>query len=606
MVLDKPILPFFQWLLPSVEGKGALFLFLLMLAGLLAVSLFIAYLRMALLLGPGEGFYAVAKAIAEALTKDFPHSSLRRLWAITLLAVREALRRWVLVVFVVFLLLLLAAGWFLDVRSDHPAQVYLSFVLTATEFLTLLVAILLSAFSLPNDIKFKTIHTVVTKPVRASEIVLGRILGFGLVGTALLAMTCLVSYFFVVRGLNHRHRLTADDLEAVKGEAGAAGWQGRTSSDAFHRHEVTLGADGQGYTHSVMDHNHAIAAVTRGGRTEYQVGAPKGALAARIPLYGRLRFVGRDGKPDQGISVGKEWSYRRFIEGASPAAAIWTFDGITPERFPEGLPLELTLSVFRTHKGDIVSGIQGAITLRNPRSGSESEPLPFTATEYVTGTHHVPRSLKGMDKDGSLRDIDLYQLTDGGRVELQIQCTDPGQYFGMAQADVYVRGRDAMFFWNFVKGYIGIWLQMVIITCFGVVFSTFLSGPVAMFATGVAYVVGLQRQFVIDVATGVEVGGGPIESALKIVAQRSIMTDLDMGLVLDFTVPKLDAVLNGMMWMVAHILPDFTSFNTSRFVAYGFNIDGNLLVQHCLIMLAYVVVLTIYGYFFLRAREIAR
>ncbi len=36
---------------------------------------------------------------------------------------------------------------------------------------------------------------------------------------------------------------------------------------------------------------------------------------------------------------------------------------------------------------------------------------------------------------------------------------------------------------NFIKGYFGIWLQMVLVIAFGVMFSTFLSGPVAMIAT---------------------------------------------------------------------------------------------------------------------------
>jgi hypothetical protein len=40
-------------------------------------------------------------------------------------------------------------------------------------------------------------------------------------------------------------------------------------------------------------------------------------------------------------------------------------------------------------------------------------------------------------------------------------------------------------------------------------------------------------------------------------------------------------------------------------VAYGFNIDGNLLAEHCLITLAFVFVLSIYGYFFLKSREVA-
>ena len=57
-------------------------------------------------------------------------------------------------------------------------------MLTATSYLVLLLALFLSSLSLPADIKNRTLHTVVTKPVRPSEIVLGRILGFAAVGTA--------------------------------------------------------------------------------------------------------------------------------------------------------------------------------------------------------------------------------------------------------------------------------------------------------------------------------------------------------------------------------------------------------------------------------------
>ena len=40
------------------------------------------------------------------------------------------------------------------------------------------VGLLLAAFSIPNDIKNLTIHTIVTKPVERFEIVLGRFLGY--------------------------------------------------------------------------------------------------------------------------------------------------------------------------------------------------------------------------------------------------------------------------------------------------------------------------------------------------------------------------------------------------------------------------------------------
>jgi hypothetical protein len=159
--------------------------------------------------------------------------------------------------------------------------------------------------------------------------------------------------------------------------------------------------------------------------------------------------------------------------------------------------------------------------------------------------------------------------------------------------------------WNFCKGYLGLWMQMVIVTCFGVTFSTFLSGPVAMFASCIVYVVGMFKEFITSVATGEQMGGGPLESFIRLVTQKNISVDLDMGTVVDRTVKVFDGVFMFFMWLGARVIPDFTSFNTSRFVAYGFNIDGNLVAQHLLVTLAFVVVLSIFGYFFLKSREIA-
>ena len=85
--------------------------------------------------------------------RDLLSISPRRVLALAWLAVQESLRRRVLVGFGVFLLILLFAGWFLDTKTNDPATLYLSFVLTATTYLVLLMALFLSAFSLPADIK---------------------------------------------------------------------------------------------------------------------------------------------------------------------------------------------------------------------------------------------------------------------------------------------------------------------------------------------------------------------------------------------------------------------------------------------------------------------
>ncbi len=187
---------------------------------------------------------------------DLIHISPRRVAALAWLAIKESIRRRVVVVFAVFILILLFAGWFLDPGSIDPARLYLGFVLTATSYLVLLLALFLSSLSLPADIKNRTLHTIVTKPVRASEVVLGRIVGFTAVATCLLVLMGAISYVFVERGLAHTHQLTADDLQPVEGAVPGrpVGLQGHTSRVNQHRHKVFIDSAGHGRVEMEQGH----------------------------------------------------------------------------------------------------------------------------------------------------------------------------------------------------------------------------------------------------------------------------------------------------------------------------------------------------------------
>src|SRR5687768_8642664 len=208
MIFEYEIPNFFNWFGWAILVQFPLVVVLLCFCGWLAGFIVSSIRR-----GPVEGFYAVAKIIATGVN-DLANTSLRRTYAIALLAVQESIRRKVLVAFAVFVVAMLFAGWYMDVKSDDPARLYLSFVLTTSNYLVLILALLISSFSLPADIKNRTIYTIVTKPVRSSEIVLGRVLGFSFIGTFILAAMCLVSYVFVVRGMHHEHR-----VESVPGAA---------------------------------------------------------------------------------------------------------------------------------------------------------------------------------------------------------------------------------------------------------------------------------------------------------------------------------------------------------------------------------------------------
>ena len=607
MVLEEEIPAFATWIGPA-------FVWFLFTAALVTVAAAAGvWLVQSILCGPLAAGDRVYRGLLSGLA-DLGGMSCRRVWALARLAIQESLRRNVLVVLGLFALIILFAGWFLDPASVNPGKLYLGFMLAATNFLVCLVTLVLSVFSLPADIKAKAIQTVTTKPVRTGEIVLGRFLGFAMVGTALLGVMGVAGWAFVVRSVGHAHVVAAADVQPVRAEDGTiSGFEGRTSFDRGHRHRLDLAADGTGTTDTVQGHRHRVRAIDRGGATAYEIGPPEGLLEARRPLRGRLRFLDREGRPSaKGISVGAEWGYRQYIEGGTLAAAIWTFDGVTEREFPDGLPLEMIVRVFRTYKGIIEKGISGSIRVRNPSTGLQSDPFYFTAKETTIDSLPIPRTLNATSADGGTRQIDLFaDVVADGRVEIVLQCLERAQYYGVAQADFFLRAGDGSFALNYAKSCLGIWFSMLVMTAMGVMFSTFLAGPVALLATLSMVMIGQFREFIAQLfesqVTGdatLVPGGGPIESLYRIVTQTSITLPLDPTPAVQ-AMKTMDTLLLAPMRLAAGLFPSLSSLGTSNFVADGFDIPFDLLAANGMETLGYVLAFLVAGSFCLRAREVA-
>lgn len=634
MILDFEIAPLREWLAYS----SLIFLMIIVVGSLLAA--FLSYIFCAVRHGPIEAFYIVGQTGAAAIP-DFLSTSPRRVFAIARLAAKEAMRRRIWVSLVVFFILLLYAQWFLDQRSDHPGRLYIAFVMTSTSYLVLGLSLFLSTFSLPADIKNRTIYTIVTKPVRPNEIIMGRILGFAGISTIFIVIMCLTSLVFVVRGLDHSHGLSSELAVVLEDIEEQGFWEGQTTNNQHHRHNIRLEPverDGEtiieGLTDLVMGHVHTIQIIGEGDDAKLSVSPPEDQLLARVPVFGDLDFFDRDGaEAAAGVNVGEEWAYRGYIEGETLGRFEFNYTNVTADRFPDGLPMELNLSVFRTHKGKITEGVLGTIKLVNTDPNSEyaeSSPLHFNAKEYVIDKKFIPRTLQARRRaDGEIKEVDVFEeLINDGKLSISVQCMERGQYFGAAKRDVYLRAADQPFWLNFIKGFMGIWLQMLIVTTFGVAFSTFLSGPIAMMVSSGMIVLGLARDFIDQVFGGVlrtnnvlrflmgfvmtgqelegpAYGGGPVESIIRMARQQNVMVDLDVIPMLTSVVRVMDVGLMAIMYSVANGLPDLSWFNNATFVAQGFNVDGGLLAQQCLTTCAFCMVLTIISYFCLKTREIA-
>ena len=578
-------------------------------------------------LGAGDRIYST---LVSAL-KDLLFLSPRRTLAMAWLAVKESVRKQAVSGLILFLLVLAIALWFLDPASIDPSALYLTFVLTAVNYLILLMAVVTSAFSLPNDLKNRTIYTIVTKPVRPSEVILGRMLGFTAVCTVPLIVMGVSSYFFVVRALDHTHILTEDDLRPMsKEEAMFAGLpegskEGATSTAHNHSHRILLNPNGEGVTETSdatrivnddsanflerfgQSHRHRVTATERNGKRVYIVGPPEGQFHARVPVRGELRFRSIDGAVNSdGMNVGN-WTKRGYVAGGTLAAALYTFHDVDEKLFPDGLRLQMDIRLFRTTKEGLNRPILGSIVLRHPLTGMASAPRNFAAREYFTLDQFVPRRLT----DPSGKPLDLFKdLVHDGSVVMELQCIPRSQFFGVGPEDVYLLAREGRFDVNFAKAFAGIWLQMVLTVVIGVTWSTFLSGSVAMLATAVSIFGAVLKPALIKVAEGNLYGtstksGGMMESAVRVVNQKSVMSELDEGVTTDIIL-GFDKITAGAIRQALNFVPDFSAMSDVDSVARGFDISPHLLWEHVLQTGAFAVPLFLVGFLVFKLVEVAK
>lgn len=622
---------YYEWLMrPKSFLESALLQGSVLIILAIVLALIVGYFVSAARYGPGEGFYAVARATRDLIFRDLPGSSPRRIFALARLAFKEAIRRKVLFVVGLFVVLLLVSGWFLNSNSDDPARLYISFVLTATNYLILALALFISAFSIPADIKEKTIYTIVTKPVRATELVLGRMLGFIAVGTVMLVPMGLLSYLFVTRGLDHTHTV----VEAIAEDDG--GFRGTTDLVRNHRHtfEIAPGAD-QGLTNRQAGHQHLVTKIGEGEDVRFEVSDPVDALSARVPAYGEITFFDRRGnEKTEGIDIGNESIVRGYgsggvsrlvgitkgpkkiehgyVEGGSLGAAEFVFDNVTADRFGnEVLPLDMQVRAFRSYKGDIEKGINGSITLKHPTKEIESEPIQFVVNEYEVDEKEIPVDLKVV-RNGETELANIYEtlVDENGQLKIILRCTDDAQYLGVTRSSVYLRPAKVSFAWNLTKAYISIWLQMVMVMAFGVMFSTRLSGPVAMVTTAVCVLMGFLAEQIYDTRHYIDIGenrgGGPIESLVRLIKQDALTTSLDLDSVTTKVIKGVDAGIVYSMDAIATAVPNLPKMvGTAEYAASGFDIFGALLLRHGTATLGYFLLAFLISYFLLKAREIA-
>ena len=381
------------------------------------------------------------------------------IWAVATNTLKQALRMKIATVFIILLLILLPAmgvSMTGDGTMKGRLQTFVSYGLSLTNLLLCLLTIIVSIYSLTSDIKQKQIYTVITKPIRRFQFLLGKLLGVILLDVALLVLFSAIVYAITIYIPKY---LGADKAELT-----------------------LLG-------------NEFFTA--RAGLTPAKVDVRKEVL----DTYNKLEKTGQLDQIFRGVSrknILAELTKRKQLEKRAAAVGqnlLWEFKGF-PTPSLGGAGQDPNQSLFIRFKYDVsvnpsdlhVYSRWVVGDYRQIRYGAKIQTPVYTSDrkDLIRTFHEIEVPADAVAADGYLavefinvplnNTVVIFPLEDGLEV--------------LYKADTFGA--------NFLRAVLLILLRLIFLACLGILASTFLSFPVAILLCLVIFLTATVSGFCLD------------------------------------------------------------------------------------------------------------
>lgn len=375
-----------------------------------------------------------------------------RIWAVAVNTIRQALRMKIAVIFIVLLLVLLPVMGFTatgDGTLKGRLQTFVSYGLSLTTLLLGLLTIIVSVFTVSSDIEQRQIYTVVTKPIRRFQFLLGKLLGVTVFNVALVTVFAGIVYALVV-SLPGFYDASESTLREIDNE--------------FYTARAGLAAPAPDVRDEVL------------------------ALYNRLERTGQLREAYPTLSRDQ---ILRELTLRKQLEQRAAGVGeglVWEFQNVKPLDPDQSIFIRFKYDVAVEPPNGLIYGRWQIGDMRQVRYGMDFQsPIwPEDRADPVRTFREIEVPARVIADDGYLAvgylnvplnsTTVIFPLEDG----LEI----------LYKADTFTA--------NYIRGVLLILFRLIFLACLGLLASSFLSFPVAILFCLVIFFTGTVSGFVLE------------------------------------------------------------------------------------------------------------
>ncbi|MCK4886619.1 MAG: ABC transporter permease [Planctomycetes bacterium] len=373
-----------------------------------------------------------------------------RIWAVAVNTIRQILRLKIATAFIVILFVLLPVmgfGMTGDGTLKGRLQSFVSYGLSLTSLLLCLLTIIASIYTLTSDIKNKQIYTVITKPIKRSQLIAGKLVGVVLLSSVILVFFSCLIYSIAVYMPKF---LNSSEQEIVK------------AKDEFYTARASVKPRQQDVTKEV--------------EREYE----------KLAKSGMLEEVFKNDSKQQIIAQLRRQKKLEKRSASVGSQILWEFYNVKPTVGSEDIFIKFKYDVSVTPADNQIFGGWMIGDNRKPVKEIDTEVYNLRQKNSIGTAHEIKIPADAVAEDGYLA-VAFFNLPLNNTVVM----------FSPKDGMEILYKADS-FFANFIRVALLIEVRIIFLAVTGLLASTFLSMPVAILVCIVVFFTGSISQFIIE------------------------------------------------------------------------------------------------------------